>query len=306
MILKLGSKGPEVKILQQFLNKTKFKVATTGAGSNGKETENFGPATEAAVKKWQKANGLLDDGIVGRKTWAAMGLATTDLSETIQKEEKLIINTSYLSQGEYLKGPITPRYIFLHHTAGWHNPYNVITAWNRDNRGPIGTEFVIGGQSILGNDTRNDGEVVQSFPHGNWGYHLGAVGSQSMHKNSVGIEVCNFGYLVDNKTYTGAVAHESQIVTLKKAFRKFKTWHKYSDKQITNLRDLLIFIGNRDSIDIREGLPKLIKDQGEKAFEYSANAFSGKIFGVLSHTNVRKDKFDMFPQQELMDMLVSL
>lgn len=292
MILKIGSKGEDVKILQSFL-----KLKADG---------NFGPKTQVAVQKWQKSNGLIDDGIVGPRTWAAMGLATTDLSETVQKENNLVINTSYLSEGEYLKGPISPKYIFLHHTAGWHNPYNVISAWNKDKRGPIGTEFVIGGQSVLGNDIKNDGVVVQAFPQDNWGYHLGAVGSQSMHKNSIGIEVCNFGYLVNGKTYTGAVAHESQIVTLKKAFRKFKTWHKYSDEQISSLKELLIFIGNRESIDIREGLPKLIKDQGEKAFEYSADAFSGKVFGILSHTNVRKDKFDMFPQQELLDMLVSL
>ena len=292
MILKIGSKGEDVKILQSFL-----KLKADG---------NFGPKTHAAVQKWQKLNGLVDDGIVGPRTWATMGLATTDLSETIQKENNLVINTSYLSEGEYLKGPISPKYIFLHHTAGWHNPYNVISAWDKDKRGPIGTEFVIGGQSVLGNDIKNDGVVVQAFPQDNWGYHLGAVGSQSMHKNSIGIEVCNFGYLVNGKTYTGSVAHESQIVTLKKSFRKFKTWHKYSDEQISSLKELLIFIGNRESIDIREGLPKLIKDQGEKAFEYSADAFSGKVFGILSHTNVRKDKFDMFPQQELLDMLVSL
>ena len=292
MILKLGSKGENVKLLQSFL-----KLNPDG---------DFGPKTENAVKKWQKLNGLKDDGVVGPKTWVAMGLASTDLSESIYQENELVIHTSYLSEGEYLKGPITPKYIFLHHTAGWHNPYNVISSWNKDKRGAIGTEFVIGGSSILGKEDKFDGEIVQAFPKDNWGYHLGAVGSQSMHKNSIGIEICNFGYLVNNKTYTGTVAHESQIVTLSKEFRKFKTWHKYSDNQISSLRDLLIFIGNRESIDIREGLPKLIKEKGQSAFEYSTDAFNGKVFGILSHTNVRKDKFDVFPQQELMDMLVSL
>ena len=50
MILKNGSKGEEVKKLQR-----KLGVSDTG---------NFGPLTEAAVKKWQKENGLVDDGIV--------------------------------------------------------------------------------------------------------------------------------------------------------------------------------------------------------------------------------------------------
>ena len=292
MILKLGSKGENVKLLQRFLKL--------------KDDGDFGPKTEAAVKKWQKANGLVSDGIVGPKTWDEMGLASTDLSENVEFESEFIINKSYLKETEYVKGPIKPEYIFLHHTAGWHNPYNTISAWNRDNRGRIATEFVLGGQSVLGNDNKFDGEIVQAFPEGNWASHLGATGSSFMHKNSVGIEVCNFGYLISGKTYTNQIAHESQIVTLKKSFRKFKTWHRYSDNQIQSLKNLLIFIGNRDSIDIREGLPKLIKQSGEKAFDFSTEAFKGNVKGILSHTNVRKDKFDMFPQQELLDMLVSL
>jgi len=58
MLLKNGSNGEEVKKLQQ-----KLGVEPTG---------NFGPKTEAAVKAWQKANGLKDDGIVGDGTWGKM------------------------------------------------------------------------------------------------------------------------------------------------------------------------------------------------------------------------------------------
>jgi putative chitinase len=63
MLLKLGSKGDDVKKLQ-----AKLGVETTG---------NFGPKTEAAVKTWQKSNGLKDDGIVGDGTWAKMFGAAT-------------------------------------------------------------------------------------------------------------------------------------------------------------------------------------------------------------------------------------
>lgn len=55
MILKLGSKGEEVKKLQ-------IKLGVDPVG-------NFGPKTEEAVKKWQKLNGLTPDGIVGDMTW---------------------------------------------------------------------------------------------------------------------------------------------------------------------------------------------------------------------------------------------
>jgi putative chitinase len=58
MLLKVGSKGEEVKKLQ-------VKLGLTADGS-------FGPGTEAAVKKWQAANGLTADGVVGAGTWGRM------------------------------------------------------------------------------------------------------------------------------------------------------------------------------------------------------------------------------------------
>jgi putative chitinase len=58
MILKVGSKGEDVKKLQ----------AKLGLGADGV----FGSGTEAAVKKWQSSNGLTADGIVGEGTWAKM------------------------------------------------------------------------------------------------------------------------------------------------------------------------------------------------------------------------------------------
>jgi putative chitinase len=60
MLLKVGSKGEDVKKLQ-----TKLGTAADGA---------FGPGTEKLVKEWQAANGLTADGIVGDATWAKMGL----------------------------------------------------------------------------------------------------------------------------------------------------------------------------------------------------------------------------------------
>ncbi len=58
MLLKVGSRGEEVKQLQ----------AKLGLGADGV----FGPGTEAAVKRWQSANGLTADGLVGDGTWKKM------------------------------------------------------------------------------------------------------------------------------------------------------------------------------------------------------------------------------------------
>ena len=293
MLLKLGSKGQEVKELQDFL-----EIAVDG---------DFGPATEAAVKSWQSKNGLVADGIVGPKTWDAMGLASTDASEKVYTTENgLIINKHFMPSSEYCHGPIKPEWLFLHHTAGWHNPYNTINNWAGDTRGRIATEFVLGGPSIKGNDDKYDGVMVQAFPEGNYGWHLGKNGSQKMHKNSVAIEVCNFGWVKDGKAYQGTKVEESQIVTLDKPFRGHTTWHRYSDAQIEALRLWILWIAERDGIDVRAGLPALIKERGADAFEWNEDAYYGRVKGLWTHTNTRKDKVDMFPQQELMDMLTSL
>lgn len=56
--IKQGSTGNAVKAIQQLV----------GATIDGK----FGPKTKTLVMTWQTAHGLVADGIVGPKTWAAM------------------------------------------------------------------------------------------------------------------------------------------------------------------------------------------------------------------------------------------
>ncbi|MEI8174536.1 MAG: peptidoglycan-binding domain-containing protein [bacterium] len=58
--LKLGSRGNAVTELQRFLNKT-LNIKLTLDGK-------LGPKTIAIIKQWQKANGLVADGVVGVKT----------------------------------------------------------------------------------------------------------------------------------------------------------------------------------------------------------------------------------------------
>jgi putative chitinase len=58
MLLKIGSRGDDVKKLQEKL----------GLGADGV----FGPGTEKAVKKWQIDHDLAADGLVGEGTWSKM------------------------------------------------------------------------------------------------------------------------------------------------------------------------------------------------------------------------------------------
>jgi len=65
--------SPDVKNLQIVLNKDpNTRVAVSGAGSPGQETNYFGSLTLAAVKKFQAANGIPTTGYVGPLTRAAL------------------------------------------------------------------------------------------------------------------------------------------------------------------------------------------------------------------------------------------
>jgi putative chitinase len=86
MLLKVGSKGEDVKKLQE-------KLGLTADGS-------FGPKTKTVVKEWQSKNGLTADGVVGDGTWSKM-FGTTQ----VVKEDVVITPVTGLNI-EKLKGHI--------------------------------------------------------------------------------------------------------------------------------------------------------------------------------------------------------
>jgi putative chitinase len=67
MAMKVGSKGLEVRLLQERL-----KLTIDG---------DFGTGTEKVVKEWQQQNGLTPDGIVGFNTWEKMFNVSFDLNK---------------------------------------------------------------------------------------------------------------------------------------------------------------------------------------------------------------------------------
>ncbi len=73
-ILRQGSNGNAVTELQQLLLKKGFY--------NGKIDGDFGVVTTNAVLKFQKANGLTTDGIVGRSSWTSLRPVSQPVSQT--------------------------------------------------------------------------------------------------------------------------------------------------------------------------------------------------------------------------------
>ena len=304
MLLKRGSKGSHVKELQTALD-----LSADGI---------FGSGTELAVRRFQSENGLTADGIVGTKTWEAIGIDTDTEAAAEESQyttkDGLVIDRQYLDKDEYVRdyGKIEPLGFFLHHTAGWDNPYNTVSQWNKDKRGRVATQYCIGGSNVKGK-TKHDGVVVECFPNNYLGWHLGKVGSFKISKLSGGVELNNFGYLKKKGdkyyTYVNTEVKPEYVCDLGYKFRGHQYWHAYTDKQIESLRLLILHL--RDiypKMDLVNGLPKLLKDgvHPKDAFEFNADAYNAKQFGLWTHTNVRKDKFDCFPQPELVEMLKQL
>ena len=293
-VYKRGSIGEQVKQIQKALG-----IKVDGI---------FGKGTEDAVKKFQGENCLTADGKVGPKTMKIlMEKMDTDLSVIIKPKESLDIKDYYLPKREYINGKYNNDYIVLHHTAGYDNPKAVVDCWAKDSLGRVATEFVIGGQRCTDGRSIYDGQIVRTYPEGNQGYHIGTSGSSYMNTHSVGIELCNMGWVKNGKTYTGSIVRPDQIVSLNEPFRGYINWHKYTTKQIEVLRDLLLYVANRDNIDLHTGIYKWIKTEGAmKAFDFHQDAYSGKVKGLITHANIRKSKYDVSPQPELIDMILTL
>ena len=71
--LKRGSKGEYVSLLQTKLVNKGYSVGSYGIDGD------FGSATLKAVQQFQRDNGLDPDGIVGKKTWAALNDSTVKI-----------------------------------------------------------------------------------------------------------------------------------------------------------------------------------------------------------------------------------
>jgi len=86
-VIKRGSKGDSVKVIQKALNIT--------------DDGDFGPNTETAVKTFQKNNGLKEDGIVGKNTLQKMvDVLSLDLSNIVDAGNQAGEQSSAYKAGE--------------------------------------------------------------------------------------------------------------------------------------------------------------------------------------------------------------
>jgi N-acetyl-anhydromuramyl-L-alanine amidase AmpD len=203
-----------------------------------------------------------------------------------------------LKESQYFAEESAKTQIYLHHTAGNGNAEAVSRYWNGTND-RVATAFVVG----------QDGLIVQCFSSKHWAWHLGISKAefkgqgakyQNLDKASVGIEVCNWGYLKEKDgkfyNYVNTRVPESMVTTLDEPFKGFKHWYKYTDAQIESTRQLLVYLCDTYNIP---------KEYRAQIFSLDKEAFKGTP-GIYTHNSVRKDKSDIYPCPRMIQMLENL
>lgn len=230
----------------------------------------------------------------------AISAAQAKQNQNFMQQE---LNIQFIPLNKYFKGNGQAKtQIVLHHTVGGDKAAPVVEYWDKYVTGRVGTHFVIG----------KAGEVVQCMNLSDWASHVncdgkGNVGNSKqildIERRSIGIELCAWGGLIEYKGefYTSYGVKPQNLIEKDRVcrcdFRGFKAYDKYSEPQLFALKQLLGFLANALNLDITKNCAS--------NFELSDKANMQEMV-VCSHTNFRKDKADVFPQPELIDLLKSL
>jgi len=333
-VLMLKMSGEDIKYAQIKLKEFGFFT--------GRIDGYFGQNFLIAVTNFQRQVGIRIDGILGAQTWSQIEIygQPKNIEESVEITAKvsnrksdipqkisyvgsdgLIIYENFLTDEEYIKQEVSKNTIWLHHTAGGSRPDWTISGWEKgfqtdrngdpvyDSNGnlkpvKVATHFVIGRKSSSSDVSLWDGKVLKAFDDRYWAYHLGInEKSKELNSKSLSIEICNYGQLTFGKdgrfyNYVNKPVNNEDVVELSKPFRGYKYWEKYTDAQLQSTRKLILYLKNRWNIEIESGI------YNEAWFDYDEKWFS--LGGLRTHTQVRKDKFDLFPQPELIQMLNSL
>lgn len=201
------------------------------------------------------------------------------------------------ADSNFFKEETKKKQIYLHHTAGNGNAEQVFKYWASTGE-RVATCVAIGANGL----------IAQGFSSKYWGYHLGlkkavfssnGIPYQSLDKLSIGVEICNWGYLKEKNgklvNYVGIEIPNKDVIKLDKPFKGYQFWHSYTKEQIESTKELLLYWNE---------IYKIPLDYNEDIWDVSKRALAAEP-GVFTHNSVRKDKSDVYPHPELIEMLKS-
>lgn len=214
----------------------------------------------------------------------------------LPKELRKVLTQVDFDPSQYFKQEAQKKQIYLHHTASSKSAVGDIRFW-LSNSERIATAFVI-----------DDNRINQLFSSKYWAHHLGVKrdvfeeqglqpNNTELNKASIGIEITSWGPLkrVKNSfiSWAGTPIPKEEVVELEEPYRDFKYYHKYTNQQLEMLAILLAYLGETYNIPL---------EYDSTIWDIHKGALSGEP-GVYSHTSVRPDKSDVFPQPELINLL---
>lgn len=302
IFLKFGIKNSddEVKRLQRLLNAKGYHTDVDGI---------FGMETDLRVREFQESNGLAKDGIVGFQTWSALNDLTIPKRAIIDHPalDGLKIKQTFLPTYCYYQSVVEKKQIVLHHTAGGPTAQPVYESW-KTSANKVATAFVI----------ERNGQIYQMFDENHWAWHLGVQQNDRVRKFaqgldacSIGIELCNFGYLTKvtekhiggksyYKTYVNSEIPSDEVCDLGQMWRGMEYFHKYSAAQIISACKLVKYLAEKHKIPLSG-----FYTPQDNWFDINQEALDGNP-GLFNHSNYRTDKTDLSPQPEIIDALCKL
>lgn len=300
MLLKLGDFNKDVVECQKLLSLLGYDLVIDGF---------YGAKTKRSVNAFQKKMGLPVTGMIDKSTYEALKISQTrrpniSASKSLNQASSSpsgsiqypfpVITNQRLNSNQYIKENTKKTQLFLHFTASGPNARGVINFWN-SNEPQIATPYVIDGS----------GEVFECYNPDFWSYHLGVKGTKGrLDKTSIGIEICGYGPLKKKgekfyawpEDYSKVIIPHERVYSLDRDFRGFKYFEGFNDEQIRSTEMLLETLIKHYDIEVQSSFDY-------NWFDFNDDIINQTIPGIWSHSSVRKDKFDVYPDSRILDML---